>query len=174
MDRGEPREIERERSRRAYIPCDCNQRNHFPVCNVCAAFTHKRRVSPHCSFLLDVLDKDPSEDESEQAANAVDLCMSLCERFPMKGASITCDQKDNLRVSIPIDGPANRGKGPVMLHLKRRVADGAADGDWKPAREISNILWAGSLVLARYSQACPHILVVGSSLCYPPPSPWKT
>lgn len=77
------------------------------------------RMGGH-SFLLDVLDKDTSEEEADAAARAVDLCMSLCDRFPMKGASIAADQKDVLRVSIGIDGPANRTGTPVTMHLRRR------------------------------------------------------
>lgn len=77
------------------------------------------RMGGH-SFLLDVLDKDTSEEEGDAAARAVDLCMSLCDRFPMKGASIAADERDILRVSIPIDSPANRAGTPVTMHLRRR------------------------------------------------------
>jgi hypothetical protein len=92
------------------------------------------RLGGH-TLLLSVLESPEDEEEGELAARAVDLCMELCERFPMKGGSITACEEDTLRTSVPVTS-AFAKIDPVTLHMRRRMQDGAMDTDSRPAREI--------------------------------------
>jgi hypothetical protein len=92
------------------------------------------RMGGH-TLILHILDAPRDDNESDLAARAVDLCMELCERFPMKGSSITACEENSLRTTILVSSPLAK-IDPITLHMRRRMQDGALDTDSRPAREI--------------------------------------
>jgi len=114
-------------------------------------------------FLLQLLEAEIDDDDEagdkvrELAATAVELCMGLCSRFPMK--STTVDAKnacDTMRCEIEIDSELNQCDGPVRIQMRRQ--SNANDASIAPAIAISNMLWAGSIVLVRYLQSNPSLM----------------
>lgn len=124
------------------------------------AATDFGRLGGHL-FLLKLLEVEGEDEDTqnqrELAATAVELCMSLCSRFPMKSATVDAKNAcDAMRCEIEIDSELNKCDGPLKLHLRRQCNPNDASN--APAIAISNMLWAGSIVLVRYLQANPHLM----------------
>jgi len=76
-------------------------------------------------FLLQLLETEGVDDESDRtrelAATAVEHCMRLCARFPMKAATVDAKNVcDTMRCEIEIDSALNRCGGVVKVYLRRR------------------------------------------------------
>ena len=112
------------------------------------------RLGGHQS-LLQLLETDGAEADDEireLAATATELCMSFCPRFPMKAGALDAENDcDMMRCEITIDSTLNKIGAPVKVHLIRRSYPD--DTGSRPVITISNMLWAGSIVLVRYLQA---------------------
>ena len=92
-------------------------------------------------FLLQLLETEGVDDESDRtrelAATAVEHCMSLCARFPMKAATVDAKNVcDTMRCEIEIDSPLNRCGGVVKVYLRRR----STPNDTAPAPRLICIL----------------------------------
>jgi hypothetical protein len=112
-------------------------------------------------FLLQLLEAEGDEGKvantRDLAAEAVEHCMSLCSRFPMKSAILDAKSAcDTMRCEIDIDSALNACGAALKLHLRRR--SNGNEGDTGAAITISNMLWAGSLVLVRHLQSNPHLI----------------
>ena len=92
-------------------------------------------------FLLQLLETEGVDDESDRtrelAATAVEHCMSLCARFPMKAATVDAKNVcDTMRCEIEIDSALNRCGGVVKVYLRRR----STPNDTAPAPRLICIL----------------------------------
>ena len=110
------------------------------------------RLGGHQSLLqLLEAEGEAGEDLRDLAARAAELCMSFCSRFPMKAGALDAENDcDLMRCEISIDSPLNKTGAPVKVHLMRR--SNPDDTGSRPVIAISNMLWAGSIVLVRYLQ----------------------
>ncbi|KAJ1495517.1 hypothetical protein T484DRAFT_1761814, partial [Baffinella frigidus] len=102
---------------------------------------------------------------ADLAAEAVTLSQNKCPSFPMKRHVDTgADHLDPLLCAVSFGAcedactqDCHQGGAGVTVHVRRRgyVETG---GDEVPVREISNMLWAASVVLTRYLQQRMQLL----------------
>jgi predicted nicotinamide N-methyase len=111
-------------------------------------------------FLLQLLEDasdNVSEDTIRLAETATELCMSLCPRFPMKATTVDAKNEcDLMRCTVEINSELHASGEALSVHLCRRP--NPSDTENTAVITISNMLWSGSIVLARYLQARPYLI----------------